>query len=470
MYLKNGAKIFRTVTFRLTLWYAVLFAALSLTVFGIIDMTLTKGLTKRMDNILSVEAREIEHFYRLIGDEGLKSEFNREAVLIGTQRVFFRMLTPHREIMEESDMHTWEGIRPLQGITDLPNGKEVFETLEIPGHSHLVRVISRRVGNGNILQIGNTLHDDEELMELYRQVSATAIVILLICGCIVGWFMARRAMSGVERVTQTAMGIGKTDLASRVPLGNEGEEINNLARAFNDMLGRVQGLVTELKDVTNNIAHDLRSPITSIRGIAETTITGKQDIDDYREMAGIVIEESDRLVAMINVMLEIAMTEAGVQSMSRDEVDIIGLVRNAHAFFQTVAEDKGVALGMESPEEPLIIQGDLPQLQRMIANLLDNAVKFTPLGGKVNLVVENNPEHAVITVSDTGIGIAEQDLPRIFDRFYRGDRSRSAPGNGLGLSHVKAIVRAHGGEIKVKSSPGKGSSFTVILPRVFPSQ
>jgi heavy metal sensor kinase len=458
-------KFLRTVTFRLTLWYAALFFSVSIIVFGIIYITLANSLMQRMDKALIENVREIELLYNLKDTEIRREGFRREAVSVGSQRMFFRIITPQMKVIESSNMNAWKGI-DFTHRENLSQGKEVLESLKVAGHRHSIRVVSKRISDGNIIQIGSTRHDDDELMEAYREVSVIAILVFLICGGLVGWFMARRAMSGVERVTQTAVNIGKADLTTRVPLGDEGEEINNLARAFNDMLTRIQGLFTELKDVTNNIAHDLRSPITRIRGLAETTLTGEQDVDSYREMAGAVVEESDRLVEMINIMLEIAMTEFGMQNMVRDDVDLTALLETAYDLFQILAEDKGLQLRIEAPRDPLIMQGNLSQLQRMIGNLLDNAIKFTPRGGFIKLSLLNTSGQLVISVSDTGIGIVEQDIPRIFERFYRGDQSRSTIGNGLGLSHVLAIVRAHEGKISVKSSPGKGSTFIVTFPRI----
>jgi heavy metal sensor kinase len=445
--------------------YAALFFSVSLIVFGIIYITLSTSLTQRVDKTLLENVNDIEFLYDM-KDAGARREgFRREAESVGPQRMFFRIITPRMKVIETSNENAWKGLGLTKDLEDLPAGKYIIESLKATGHRHRVRVISKRLSDKNLLQIGNTRHDDDELMEAFREVSATAIMVFLMCGCLVGWFMARRAMSGVERVTQTAVNIGKADLTTRVPLGDEGEEINNLARAFNDMLTRIQGLFTELKDVTNNIAHDLRSPITRIRGLAETTLTGEeQDIDAYREMAGAVIEESDRLVEMINIMLEIAMTESGMQKVVRDEVDVKAILENACNLFQVLAEDKKLQLRVEVPQERVIMHGDLSQLQRMIGNLLDNAIKFTLSGGKIKLSLENSSDQLAICVSDTGIGIAEQDIPRIFERFYRGDQSRSAVGNGLGLSHVSAIVKAHEGSISVKSSPGKGSMFTVRFP------
>jgi len=301
-------------------------------------------------------------------------------------------------------------------------------------------------------------------MKRYRHTSGAALAMMLLCGGLVGWMVSRRAMSGVARVTQTAVRIGQGDLSRRVPPGKEGREINDLAQAFNEMLDRIQSLVRELEEVTHNIAHDLRGPLTRIRGIAETTLTGDRDLVAWREMAGAVIEESDRLVEMINTMLEIARTDSGVAQLLKTDVDIRAVLQEAVDLFQPLAEDRGITLQTDSPDVPLAVRGNRSRLQRAVANVLDNAIKYTGSGGKIRVSAKKSASRILLEISDTGTGINETDLPHIFDRFYRGDRSRSTPGNGLGLSLARSIVRAHGGEITARSSPGQGSLFTIFLP------
>ncbi len=463
MFLKKRAGILKTVTFRLSVWYALLFSLSAAGFFFIISFTLTKSLDDHMNTTLIEEITEVRGIFNAHGIAAFQEDIVREAESIGTHRSFLRMVDSDNKTLASSDMSYWQEIHPL-GKRTLGLNETVAETFAVPGSDNRVRVVSQGIGAGWVIQIGSSLEDNDELIDAYHRISAAAFASMLVCGGILGWFMAKRAMSGVERVTVTAAGIGKDDLVSRVPVGGEGEEIDNLVRAFNDMLSRIQDVVNELKEVTNNIAHDLRSPITRIRGISETTMTGEQDIDSYQEMAGIVVEECDRLVGMINVMLEIAMTEASIPGARREEVDMVDLLKNAHEIFLTIAEDKGVSLGIRTGLEHFMIRGDLPQLQRMISNLLDNAIKFTPRGGEVIISLENNEDQVVISVRDTGIGIPEQEQQKIFDKFYRCDQNRSKPGNGLGLSHVRAIVRAHGGNITIKSSPDKGSVFMVTIP------
>jgi heavy metal sensor kinase len=281
--------------------------------------------------------------------------------------------------------------------------------------------------------------------------------------------MARRAVSGVEAVTRTAQKISEGTLDERVPVKARGDEIDQLATTFNQMVNRIQTLLTEIKEMSDNIAHDLKSPITRIRGIAEVTLSTGKSLNEYENMAASTIEECDRLLDMINTMLMISKAESGVDRLSREEIDVDGLVREACELFGPIAEDKGVTLSYDVPNKSHLI-GDHRMIQRMLSNLLDNAIKYTASRGAVSVSVSEDERDVVITVKDTGVGISPSDLPRIFERFYRCDQSRSEPGIGLGLSLARAIARAHGGDITVMSTPNQGSTFMITLPRAIPPQ
>jgi heavy metal sensor kinase len=283
----------------------------------------------------------------------------------------------------------------------------------------------------------------------------------------IGWFMARRALAGVENVTRTARRIADGRLAERVPLGKGGDEIDQLAVTFNRMLDRIQVLVNGIKEMTDNIAHDLKSPITRIRGQAEVALTGGGSAADLETMAATAVEECDRLLGMINSMLFISRSDAGVTKPELKEMDLAAVVRDAGGLFQALAEDKRITLECRAPER-LPLRGDIRLIQRLLGNLLDNAIKYTPEGGAVDVTLDLNArKEAVIRVKDTGPGISAADLPHIFERFYRGDPSRSLPGAGLGLSFARAVARAHGGEILAESAPAGGSTFIVTLPTTF---
>jgi heavy metal sensor kinase len=311
-----------------------------------------------------------------------------------------------------------------------------------------------------------SLEDDDEFLAQFRQIFGATIALVMGFAGLLGWFMAKRALTNVEQVTRTARAISASDLEQRVPVKGQAEEIDRLAITFNDMLDRIQKLVTETKEMTENIAHDLRSPITRIRGMAEMALTSGNAVEEYEAAAANTVEDCDRLLEMINTMLYISQTEATTGKLATEEVDVTRMVRHACELFQPVAEDKGVTLVVEIRSE-VKVQGVLQGLQRMLANLIDNALNYTPPPGTVTVSVNADAKSGIIAVADTGIGIPQEDLPHIFRRFYRCDRSRSRPGTGLGLTLVEAIVHAHRGQIAVTSTPNIGTTFSITLPGIY---
>jgi signal transduction histidine kinase len=260
--------------------------------------------------------------------------------------MFLRLLSPDGEALVSSNMSSWRNItisRPaLQLLTSGTN--HVFETLDIPNRKHKVRILYGIVGPDKILQMGKSLEDDERFMEAFRERFVVLMAVLMAVGALIGWFMARRALLGVEEVTQTAEDISAGDIERRVPLKSRGTEIDSLATTFNDMLDRIHGLIHGMREMTDNIAHDLR----------------------YENMAANTIEECDRLLAMIETMLDISELEAGAGILAMAEVDMTRVVEEACELFQPPAEDKGIAVVIEVPAGALVY-GDIQRLQRMVA-------------------------------------------------------------------------------------------------------
>jgi len=466
MFSAKKTRIFNTVRFHLTFWYTVIFAVLSFTAVFLVYTTLKSNQIRSIDEDLIEETAESDSLYSTEGISGLKEQFEIEEEAHGADNIFFLFLSPQLEIMNSSNLSHWKGVEfaPSE-LLGLQHGSVMKRTVYSPDFNRRGRAVYRRIKDDNIIGIARTLENEEEKLASYRSIFMITGISMLICGSILGWWIARRAMSGVERVTQTAISIGKDNLADRVPVGREGREIRGLAMAFNGMLERIQALVTGITDMTDNVAHDLRSPITRMRGMAELALSGSYDRAEYEKMAGNVIEESDRLIEMIKTMLEIAETNSGVAKFHKRNISIKELVQEAYELFLPVSDAKGVTMKFHADEEPSVVYGDLVKIQRVISNLVDNAIKYTPSGGEVALSVESANGSVITSVSDSGIGINEKDLPRIFERFYRAEASRSTQGNGLGLSLAQSIVKAHGGEIHVESQPGKGSTFAVTLPR-----
>jgi heavy metal sensor kinase len=427
---------------------------------------ITSLILQRTDQELLGQVSRFSILISSEGTEAVKDSAIIESEAAGVKEVFFRLLSVNGQVFSSSNMSYWKDIdideTAIKAL--LPENKPVFQTIAIAGRSEKVRILYAVLSPSIILQVGVAMESYSRFLDAFQRIFVTTMTFLIVLAAGVGWFMARRAVSGVEAITRTAQKISVGSLEQRVPVKARGDEIDQLANTFNQMLDRIQALLTEIKEMSDNMAHDLRSPITRIRGIAEVTLTSGKTPGEYEGMAASTIEECDRLLDMINTMLMISKTESGVDKISGRDVDLTGIVRQACELFEPTAEDKKVNLSCNVPDRAHLT-GDTPMIQRMLSNLLDNAIKYTPSGGIVNIAVTESKTRVVVALKDTGIGISQADLPRIFERFYRCDQSRSQAGIGLGLSLARAIARAHGGDITVISTPNQGSTFTVTLPK-----
>jgi len=470
MPLRKRISLRNTLSFRLTLWYAGIFTLSSCVAFLLFYGLITSFIREQTDQDLLAQVNRFSTLLASEEIEAVKSAAVIEAQAAGVKKVFFRLLSLNGQVFSSSNMVYWKNIDIHEAaIKELLRGRShVFETITIPQRKEKVRILYAMLGPTIVLQVGQAMESYSRFLDAFKGIFITTMTFLIIVAAGIGWFMARRAVSGVEAVTRTAQKISGGTLEKRVPVKARGDEIDQLAITFNQMLDRIQALLTEIKEMSDNMAHDLRSPITRIRGIAEVTLITAKSLGEYEAMAANTIEECDRLLDMINTMLMISKAEAGVDHLTREEIDLAGVVQEACRLFEPTAEDKGIALSCHAPGESHFF-GDTRMIQRMLSNLLDNAIKYTSSGGSVNVSVAENDAQVVVSIKDTGIGISPRDFPHIFERFYRCDESRSQAGIGLGLSLARAIARAHGGDITATSTPNQGSTFTVTLPKPPPS-
>jgi heavy metal sensor kinase len=471
MSLRKPISFLDTLAFKLTLWYAGIFTLSSCVAFLFFYMLITSFMRDQTDQELLGQVNRFSTLLATEGVEAVKSVALVEAKAAGEKKVFFRFLSLDGQVFSSSNMVYWKNITVTEkAIRELlHNGRPVLETITIQERPDKVRILYAMINPRIILQVGLVMESYSRFLAAFKGIFIMTMSFLILVAAGLGWFMARRAVTGVEAVTRTARKISGGSLEERVLIKGQGDEIDQLAQTFNQMLDRIQTLVNEIKEMTDHIAHDLRSPLTRIRGHAEVTLTTTKSMSEYETMAADTIEECDRLLDMINTMLLISKTESGVDNIAVEAVDLALLVQEACELFLPTTEDKGVKLTCQVPEKSLL-KADPRMIQRLLSNLLDNAIKYTPSGGSVAVSLEEQGENLVIEVKDTGIGISSSDLPRIFERFYRCDRSRSLEGIGLGLSLARAIARAHGGDITALSQANEGSTFRVILPKSLPLQ
>ncbi len=472
MLLKRLYSLRHTLAFRLTLWYAGIFLVSAGIAFAFFYYLITSTIRGRTDQDLSAEVRSFTSVMLRQGIEAVNRQAVLESQAAGEKKIFIQLLYPDGRVFSSSNMSYFHNIPvSTEAISRmLEQGEPLFATVRSTDRSHEIRVVYALLGPGLIVHLGQAMDDLTRIIDAFQRTFVSIMAVLFVLAAVIGWFMARRALAGVENVTRTAHRISGSSLTERVPVTGREDEIDRLAVTFNQMLDRIQTLVSGIKEMTDNIAHDLKSPITRIRGQAELALLGSGSGEDYEAMAASAVEECDRLIEMINTMLFISRTEAGLTRPELAEMDIAALVRDACRLFQAPAEEKGIALDGRGPER-LALSGDIRLVQRMVGNLLDNAIKYTGAGGRVEVAVRSPAGDRVeIEVQDTGPGISASDLPHVFERFYRGDPSRSQTGAGLGLSFALAVARAHGGDITAANLPGGGSTFTVALPVRAPGQ
>jgi signal transduction histidine kinase len=330
-------------------------------------------------------------------------------------------------------------------------------------HSDAFELISSRLSDGSVLQVGKRTEKRGKLLESFSTIFAGILIPVVLIGIAGGLFLAFRALRPIRDLIHTVRCIDDGKMDARVPSSQTGDELEELIRLFNRMLGRIETLISGMREALDNVAHDLRTPITRLRSVIETALQSEAGVEHLREALMDTAEETERISTALGMLMDISEAEKGIMNLKLERSDIVALIRQVAELYQYVAEDKGVTVSTSHPDA-LPVWMDSNRIRQALANLVDNAIKFTPAGGRIEIDATARGSGAVIRVLDTGVGIPGQDLPRIFDRLFRGEKSRSHRGLGLGLSMVQAVVRAHHGSIEVESHLGKGSIFRIFLP------
>jgi heavy metal sensor kinase len=290
------------------------------------------------------------------------------------------------------------------------------------------------------------------------------IALVLIGG--LGYFLARKALAPVDQLRRLTEEISADRLDRRLPIANPTDELGRLTKTVNAMIARLERSFAEIRRFTADASHELRTPLTAIRTEAEVALAKALSTSDYQQLVGSILEECERLTRLTDQLLTLCREDAGKTPPLRQPVDLTRLLEGVVETMQPLAEVKRLDVHTAS-NGPLCIQGDESRLRQVFYNLLDNAIKYTPEGGKIDIQLSKRNHAAVVSLRDTGMGIPPEHLPHVFDRFFRVDkaRSREQGGTGLGLSIVQSIVAAHGGNIELSSAPGKGTTCTVTLPQ-----
>lgn len=460
-----GSRITQTIAFRLTLWFSGIFTICAGVTFILFYYLAVQTFENQMDQELIDRTSEFTAIIRRNGLAGARELAVVQAQTAGEKVIFFRLMYPSGEVFATSHMSHWKGVKVQpSALSRLMEGhKGVFETIQMPATGEKARILYGFVAPNVILQSGIAMNTHARFLLAFKKVFAGAMAFIIIFSAVAGWLLVRKAFSGVERITATARRITGSNLAARVKQTGSRDELDQLAETFNSMLDRIENLVKSNREISDNIAHDLKSPITQIRGHAELALVQEDNLEDYRAMAANTIEASDRLLDMINTMLLISKAQAQEDDFSFEPVDLSQMVEEACDLFEPLIEDKGHRF-IKEIEPSIETIADIRMLQRAFSNLLDNAVKYTPYGGMIRVTLCTAGDLIEIRVEDSGMGISPENYENIFKRFFREESSRTSPGTGLGLSLSRAIARKHSGDIFVENAPEQGSIFTLTLP------
>ncbi len=447
----------------MTIWYSSIFVSSSMILFLIAYLLLSSIVKEQDRKIIELKINEYALMERAKGLKTLLEEIRQEyksnkaagffvRVADSSNRTLILTTPPHFKRIDYSPLEN-ENVTKGDHWLFLKK-KDDDDTLEIK---------SRRLKDGYILQIGKGSEEREDLLEHFREIFAIITIPVVLIAISTGAFLAFRSLRPIRDLINTVREIDLGRMDSRVPSYKTGDELDELVRLFNNMLQRIQSLINGMRQSLDYVAHDLRTPITRMRAVIEGTLQDDPDKAALREALMDCAEESERISSMLNTLMDISEAESGVMNLKREEVDVWRLISGIVELYQYIGEEKGIKIKL-MPTGALKARIDKVRMRQVLANLMDNAIKYGIRGTKVIIEARCHNSDLEITVTDSGKGIDEKDIPRIFDKLYRADRNSSEKGLGLGLSLVKAVVTAHGGRVEVSSRLGKGSSFKVILP------
>ena len=418
---------------------------------------------QREQEIVRDRIQEYRAWYEEGGLRALKARFDEQT---GTARdIFFvRIVGPLNQVFFVSIPKGFKGL-DQDKLRSIPRtGKNLWLSIKGQAEKDAWTIGVARLPGGLELQVGKSSTQSQELLSFFRTVFLIFSVPILLLGLIGGGLLTFRAIKPIRHLIHTVRDILKTGKMSlRVPIRKEQGEMYELVGLFNQMLDKNDLLIQAMHNSLDNVAHDLRTPMTRLRGVAEFALQEPGDPNACREALADCMEESERVLTMLNALMDVAEAETGAMRLEMTEVSVPELIYSVVDLYEVVAEEKEISLKKNLPHE-LLINADRTRFQQVIANLLDNAVKYSDQGQGIEIFASEKAGYALISVSDQGMGIPPNEIKKIWDRLYRGDHSRSRRGLGLGLSFVRAIVNAHGGEVTVESELKKGSTFSIKLP------
>ncbi len=461
---------------RLTLWYGTALA-LVLIIFSVVLYVITaRSLRDTVDESLedtamtAVRSLEERGFLPLINEEELLSQFP-ELTRIDK---FFQIFSPSGTITIRSPNIKQHEVPLSRTALDATfAGQKIFESAKYPKEPPLRLISVPIVYRGNLLyivQVGTSMESVGETLQRFLVLLVVAIPIALAVSLAGGWFLAGRALRPVDKITLAAQRIAAGDLSQRLSMPAAHDEIGRLAATFNNMIGRLDTSFRQIRQFTSDASHELRTPLTVMKGETDLVLRRPRLLDDYKSVLESNLEEIDRMTRIVDELLFLSRADMGEVRVDSLPVAMESLVEDIHRQAKLLAQDRNIEV-LLGTVMPVVVQGDDLRLRELLLNLVENAMKYSYSGGKVEIALLNDGREARLSVTDYGIGIAPADHKKIFQRFFRTDvaRGHTKKGTGLGLAICSWIAELHKGRVEVKSALGQGSTFTVVLPLAHPT-
>jgi signal transduction histidine kinase len=413
--------------------------------------------TRQTDETIDAEITGLAEQYRQRGLAGLVAVINERSNPERGSSMLYLLTDPTQRPLA-GNLSRWPDLEVES------DGWMRFHLAPANGRTPHVAQATRFVLPGGVqLLVGRDLAETAQFRNRIVVALVSSGALMLVLGLVGGVVLSRRALARIETINRTSDRIMAGEFGRRIPLKGSGDEFDRLAQNLNAMLDQIERLMNGMRQVTDNIAHDLRSPLGRLRSRVEMALIEPPSTERYREVLQQTIGEADHLLATFTALLDIAEAEAGTPRTAMGPLDLAPFVRDLADLYEPVAEEKGLTLAVTTPIGAAEVRGDRHMLSRAVANLVENAVKYTPPGGAVQVALEVVGPNARLIVADNGPGIPEAERERVFDRFYRLETSRTTEGNGLGLSLARAVVRLHGGTIALESNK-PGLRAVVSLP------